>query len=124
MATPKQIAANRRNAANSTGPKTGSGKRRSRQNAWRHGLTAETIVSVAENAADYEKFESRIVSDYKPQTAIEITLVTRLASLLWRLRRAAAIESGLLQIQAKTLQARTRPLSSAIASERSIARLL
>jgi hypothetical protein len=115
MATPKQIAANRRNAAISTGPKTGSGKRRSRQNAWRHGLTAETIVSVAENAADYEIFEARIVSDYKPQTAVETALVTRLASLLWRLRRATAIESGLLQIQAKTLQARTRPLSSAIA---------
>src|SRR5262249_36237489 len=41
-----------------------------------------------------------IKSDYSPQTAIEGQLVTRLASLLWRLRRAVIVESGLLSIQA------------------------
>jgi hypothetical protein len=39
MATEKQIAANRRNAARSTGPRTTSGKDRSRMNALRHGLS-------------------------------------------------------------------------------------
>ena len=33
-------------------------------------------------------FERVIKSDYSPQTAIEVQLVSRLASLLWRLRRA------------------------------------
>ena len=50
--------------------------------------------------ADYKAFERAIKSDYSPQTAIEGQLVTRLASLLWRLRRAVTIESGLLTIQA------------------------
>ncbi|UVO27595.1 hypothetical protein [Bradyrhizobium arachidis] len=40
MATEKQIAANRKNAARSTGPRTISGKARSRMNALRHGLAA------------------------------------------------------------------------------------
>jgi hypothetical protein len=38
MASEEQIAANRRNAAKSTGPRTEKGKARSRMNARRHGL--------------------------------------------------------------------------------------
>jgi hypothetical protein len=100
MATEKQIIANQQNAQHSTGPRTESGKRRSRRNAIRHGLTAETVIDSLEDAADYMAFERAIKSDYSPQTAIEGQLVTRLASLLWRLRRAVIIESGLLNIQA------------------------
>jgi hypothetical protein len=100
MATEKQIIANQKNAKHSTGPRTESGKRRSRRNAIRHGLTAETVIGILEDAADYKAFERAIKTDYSPQTAIEGQLVTRLASLLWRLRRAVIVESGLLTIQA------------------------
>jgi hypothetical protein len=37
------------------------------------------------------------------QTAVERELVQRLASLLWRLRRATAIEAGLFKVQARQL---------------------
>jgi hypothetical protein len=104
MATEKQILANQQNAQYSTGPRTDSGKRRSRRNAIRHGLTAETVIDTLECAADYRAFEKAIKSDYSPQTAIEGQLVSRLASLLWRLRRAVIIESGLLNMQAETIQ--------------------
>jgi hypothetical protein len=39
MATERQIAANRRNAAKSTGPRSSAGKRRARRNSYRHGLS-------------------------------------------------------------------------------------
>jgi hypothetical protein len=103
MSSFRQIEANRRNARLSTGPVTEEGKRRSRQNALRHGLTAETVIDALEDAEDYAAFEMAVTADYDAQSAVERELVLRLASLLWRLRRATAIESGLFKIQAKQL---------------------
>ena len=103
MTSFRQIEANRRNAQLSTGPVTEEGKTRSRQNAVRHGLTAETVIDALEDAEDYAAFEMAVTADYDAQTAVERELVLRLASLLWRLRRATAIESGLFKIQARHL---------------------
>src|SRR5437016_12827180 len=100
MTSFRQFAANRRNALKSTGPATAEGKERSRCNAVRHGLTAETVVGALEDAEDYKAFEAAVTADYDVQTAVERELVLRLASLLWRLRRAAAIETGLFKTQA------------------------
>jgi hypothetical protein len=44
-----------------------------------------------------------VTSDYDAQTPVERELVLRLASLLWRLRRATAIEAGLFKKQARQL---------------------
>ena len=103
MTSFRQIEANRRNAQLSTGPVTEEGKRGSRRNAVRHGLTAETVIDALEDAEDYAAFEMAVTADYDAQSAVERELVLRLASLLWRLRRATAIESGLFKIQAKHL---------------------
>jgi hypothetical protein len=112
MTTEKQILANQQNGKHSTGPRTEAGKRRSRRNAIRHGLRAETVIDGLEDAADYRAFERAIKSDYSPQTAIEGQLVSRLASLLWRLRRAVIIESALLNMQAETIRSPySRPTS-------------
>src|SRR3974390_488429 len=103
MSSLRQIEANRRNARLSTGPVTEEGKRKSRQNAVRHGLTAETVIDALKDAEDYAAFEMAVTADYDAQSAVERELVLRLASLLWRLRRATSIESGLFRIQARHL---------------------
>jgi len=104
MTSFRQIEANRRNARKSTGPLTEAGKQRSRCNAVRHGLTAETVIGVLEDAEDYKAFEAGIIADYDAQSAVERELVLRLASLLWRLRRASTMETGLFEIQAEQLR--------------------
>jgi hypothetical protein len=103
MSSFRQIDANRRNARLSTGPVTEQGKKRSRRNALRHGLTAETVIDALEDAEDYAAFEMAVTAVYDAQSAVERELVLRLASVLWRLRRATAIESGLFKIQARHL---------------------
>jgi predicted transcriptional regulator len=115
----RQIQANRRNALRSTGPTTEDGKSRSRQNAVRHGLSAETVVQIVEDIDDYRGFEAAIIADYDARTAVERELVLRLASLLWRLRRATMIETELLGIQAEVL--RDRRLSHLAAKSRNTA---
>jgi hypothetical protein len=97
MSSLKKIEANRRNALKSTGPTTPEGKERSRRNAIRHGLTAETVIAGLEDAEDYQAFEAAITADYDAETAVERELVLRLASVLWRLRRATGIETGLFE---------------------------
>jgi hypothetical protein len=104
MTSFKQFQANRANARKSTGPVTEEGKQRSRCNAVRHGLTAETVIGALEDAEDYRAFEAAIIAGYDAQSAVERELVLRLASLLWRLRRATAIETGLFEIQAEQLE--------------------
>jgi hypothetical protein len=103
MTSFKQFEANRRNSLKSTGPKTEAGKQASRCNAVRHGLTAETVIGALEDAQDYRAFELAITADYDAQSAVERELVLRLSSLLWRLRRATSIETGLFENQADHL---------------------
>src|SRR5512132_3091437 len=93
MTSLRQIESNRRNAEQSTGPKTQSGKARASQNAVRHGLTAETVIGPLEDPADYRAFEQAVTTAYDAETAVERELVLRLASLLWRLRRATSVET-------------------------------
>jgi hypothetical protein len=106
MTSWQQFQANRLNALKSTGPRTDEGKRASRRNAVRHGLTAETVIDALEDGEDYRGFETAVVADYDAETVVERELVLRLASLLWRLRRIIAIETD---------RPRSRPKSCATA---------
>ena len=70
MASEKQILANRRNAALSTGPKTDEGKAQSRANAITHGLTAVTLVPSDQK----EKSKARFAAWFaclKPEDALQ-----------------------------------------------------
>ena len=81
MTSFRQFDANRRNARKSTGPITEEGKQRSRCNAVRHGLTAETVISALEDAEDYNAFQAAVAASFDAETAVERELVLRLASL-------------------------------------------
>ena len=104
MTSFRQFEANRGNAQKSTGPKTEEGKRRSRRNAVRHGLCAETVIEPVEDLEDYKEFESAIIADYDAETAVQRELALRLASLLWRIRRATSIDTDLLRLQVEILR--------------------
>jgi len=81
-------------------------RRRSRRRAWRDGLADQIVIRTLEDVRAYRAFERTLVGSIDPRSVLELALVHRLASLLWRLRRANAIETGLFEIQAEFLPAR------------------
>jgi len=92
----RKIEANRRNARRSTGPSTAESKAISSRNAVTHGLTSYRGLLPGEKLEDFSDLRARIFADLAPDSAIEIELAERIASLLWRLRRVPAFEAALL----------------------------
>jgi hypothetical protein len=68
MATERQIAANRRNAQKSTGPRSVSGKKRASKNAFRHGLC--TPMAGPAFARAVEHLACRLVRDGADASAL------------------------------------------------------
>jgi len=78
-------------------------RRPSRRRGWRDGIADQTVVRTLEDARSYRAFERALVAGVDPRSMLELALVHRLASLLWRLRRASAIETGLFEFQGEFL---------------------
>jgi hypothetical protein len=96
LTTEKQKRANKANARKSTGPRTPTGKSRSKLNALKHGLTANTPVLPDEDPAAFEAFQQQLWDDCQPVTAREGMLVEELVGVAWRLRRVPSVEAALL----------------------------
>jgi hypothetical protein len=95
MATDKQLAANRRNAQHSTGPRTPAGKNIARFNAIRHALTGQfTIVAPTDHAA-FITLSHRLTADLKPTGEQELQIAHRIVRDTWRLHRASANEENI-----------------------------
>src|SRR5918994_1209006 len=95
MTSARKAAANRQNALKSTGPRTPEGKAAVRLNALRHGLLSEDIVLPGEDEEALRELAERLRAELQPVGELEIRLVGRITSLLWRLRRLERVESGI-----------------------------
>jgi hypothetical protein len=101
MSTKKQIAANRRNAKKSTGPKTEKGKSISRLNARRDGFTGQVIIVSAEDRPYFEEFQAKLIAGLHPETVLEHSLAHAIASDTWRLNHLRAVEMNLFALAAE-----------------------
>jgi hypothetical protein len=96
MASQAQIAANRRNGSNSTGPRTAEGKERARLNGLKHGLRAEQVVLPTEDPAAFESYLKAWKDDWQAPSEARSALVERAAVASWRLKRCVRVESARL----------------------------
>ena len=101
MTTAAQLSANRANALRSTGPRTGDGRAVSALNARKHGLRAigAGVLLPSESRDAWEQLHSDLRDDLKPEGELEELLVDRVAAAVWKLRRAAFFETGVLEAE-------------------------
>jgi hypothetical protein len=93
----KRILASQANGARSKGPLTAEGKRRSSQNAISHGLLAKHIVMREESPEVFEAVMTDHLTRLQPADGVELGMIEEMVASYWRLRRAWAIETRLLE---------------------------
>ena len=96
MSSMRRVLSSRANGARSRGPATPQGKRRSANNAVRHGLLAKCVVMSGESHENFEALLRQHEERFGPLDSVEFGMVEEMASSYWRLRRAWAIETRLL----------------------------
>jgi len=97
MSTQPQILANRRNARNSTGPRTPEGKSRSSANSTKHGLSGAFRVLDSENQEEFDELIAEYHRTFPPANTHEAFLVEELVQNRWRLARARRLEAELIE---------------------------
>jgi hypothetical protein len=94
--SPKVLAANRANAALSTGPRTPEGKAASAQNSRRHGFAASSFAVVRlEDLQEVVHLKADLAAAYQPVNSQEMFALERMAVAQQTIRRAARLEAGL-----------------------------
>ena len=85
--TPAMLAANRRNAQKSTGPRSEQGKQRVRLNGLKHGLRCgsfrESLIKSGESAAPVDRNFLFLTLYLQPQKRYEVHRIADFARLLW-----------------------------------------
>ncbi len=101
----KRIEANRRNAQDSTGPRTAQGKAKSAQNSTTHGLSHLHVNALAPRCflkiEDEDQFRillDEYVATYNPQHRDELDLLTEGVYAKWRQQRLWMAETNQIEI--------------------------
>lgn len=81
-------------ARTATGPRTATGKDRSRHNALKHGIFSKMVLLKGEPQSDFDALLNGLRTDLRPEGMLESILVEKLASLIWRQRRLLMAEGA------------------------------
>jgi hypothetical protein len=77
---------------NNRGPRSPKGKASVALAHLVRGLTSNQIVLPTEDAAEWERFHADVLARFEPEGIVEQALASRIAEVLWRLRRIGRAE--------------------------------
>src|SRR3954469_8139568 len=96
--SPKRLAANRANAAKSTGPRSAAGKAAAAFNAIKHGVASRASLIRGEDPVELKELSDAMERDLRPRGALQRELVGRIVCICWKLRRVQRAEEYLGQV--------------------------
>ncbi len=104
MATEKRINANRENGKKG-GPKTPAGRAAVRNNALKHGLSAQhPVIPDIEDQNAFDEFLNQLCRELNPEGIMEHLLVNQIADTYWRRQRIVKMETGLFDVNNSKLK--------------------
>lgn len=106
-----QIAANRANAQQSTGPVTPTGKSASSRNALRHGFRSQTVLLPSDDPAEYQALLDELQAAFPPTGLTTERCLREMADAEWRLRRARTHQEFLIAAKVEEVFAANPDLS-------------
>jgi hypothetical protein len=77
-----------------SGPRTAIGKQRSSLNAHKYGIFSKRVLLADESARDFGRLLQGLHEDLQPDGTLEIVLVEKLATILWRKQRILRAEAA------------------------------
>lgn len=95
------------------GPRTDEGKRRSRLNATKHGLTSRIPVMIGEDPDELAELHREFCERFEPADAAEEAAIDDIVNGVWRKRRASQHEAALMSEKVSTRFAGGRLVSQA-----------
>jgi hypothetical protein len=96
MSSLRRINSSRANGARSRGPITPEGKERASTNALRHGLLAKCLVLQNESNECFDDLVTQHIQRFAPADGVEYAMIEEMVAANWRMRRAWAIETRLM----------------------------
>jgi hypothetical protein len=91
-------------ARTATGPRSATGKDRSRHNALKHGIFSKMVLLKGEPQSDFDSLMNGLRNDLRPEGMLEGILVEKLASLIWRQRRLLMAEGAEIRLGTESFQ--------------------
>jgi hypothetical protein len=101
MVSEKQLLSNRENAKLG-GVKTEAGKEVVRLNAVTHGLLTKEALLAGEDGSLLANLTERYTAELRPETEMEVLLMERIVSCIWRLRRVLRVEKNYINAELKS----------------------
>jgi len=121
MSSARRLLSSRVNGRRSKGTATPAGKLRSSQNAVRHGLLARCLVLEDESPEAFEAILAQHVDHLQPADGLEFGMVEEMVAAWWRMRRAWAIETRMIDTAAADPDSATNSIDRITAAFKSLA---